>query len=437
MSLLDAFALLPAQLRAILDLDAAAMRMAIRKLHRDVEAALDAAADKCNESAPGETYEALLLERNTLRTTLANATSALESLRAEYAECLKELFATRKDRDEARDNNDKLSAELAKATFECSLAQTDARVMAGHMDRAVRGKNASPPPVADVGLAMRVLHAAPGKLCRPDCKAELDGVIDWLRSFSPSAGATDLRWQHVAVTREPSGREVKVVRGDGTESRDLSAELPASLGGPLWPAATPMAEPAPLTPTGELEAQVARLESRLECIVRHDDQRIATLTHRVDSLESCQARDPGRLSLSIFQLEQRLDKALLKLTERFEVTLRQVDGGEVRAARAHERVCERLTKLESVSHAHASPGEGALPASYLAMHPSQSDKLWTALTELGDRLNKIESMAHAPQPVASPDDVARLNLRITNLENRMDRALHTASERISRLEPGT
>ena len=300
-SLIDAFALLPAQLRTIFDLDAAAMRLAIRKLHADVEAALDKAADKCNEPAPGETYEALLVERNTLRTTLANATGGLDSLRAEYAECLKELFATRKERDAARGEAQHYMAELNECraalhrermeleqltSFRdaCSKECDGLRVeldrslnqlrvafdendklrarIAALTDHKSPGYARQLPPAEQIGLAMRVLHSAPGKLCRLECKAELDGVVDWLRSFGPTASVTASPWEH--------GREVTVSRGDG---KPFEAVSPPT-----------MAEPAPLTPTGELEAlqkQVARLESRLGCYVRHDDRRITSLEERV------------------------------------------------------------------------------------------------------------------------------------------------------------
>jgi hypothetical protein len=297
-NLIDAFALLPAQLRAIFDLDAAAMRLAIRKLHRDVEATLDAAADKCNESAPGETYESLLHDRNQVRTANAGLGKQLDALHqslvvlrgerdaargeaqhymAELNECQDALEKSQTGRDRLRD--ELAASEQARASLgsynsnlrtELDRLLNQLRVAFDENDKlreriAARTDHTGMPPAAHIGLAMRVLHAAPGKLCRLDCKAELDGVIDWLRSFGPA--------------RDP----------------DVHAPWPRLNHADMRPATDgqPMAEPAPLTPTGEL----------------------------------------------------------LKLTERFEDLCRQVDGGDLRAKREHERVCERLTKLESMARA--------------------------------------------------------------------------------------
>jgi predicted nuclease with TOPRIM domain len=288
-NLIDAFALLPAQLRAIFDLDAAAMRLAIRKLHRDVEATLDAAADKCNESAPGETYESLLHDRNQVRTANAGLGKQLDALHqslvvlrgerdaargeaqhymAELNECQDALEKSQTGRDRLRD--ELAASEQARASLgsynsnlrtELDRLLNQLRVAFDENDKlreriAARTDHTGMPPAAHIGLAMRVLHAAPGKLCRPEGKAELDGVVDWLRSFGPA--------------REP----------------DVNAPWPRIKHSDLRPETDgqPMTEPAPLTPTGELEAlqkQVARLESRLECCVRHDERRITNLEERV------------------------------------------------------------------------------------------------------------------------------------------------------------
>ncbi len=237
---IDAFAQLPARLRAIFDLDAAAMRVAIRKLHRDVEAALDAAV----EARVGEPLASAAVDG----VAAAPATANPRPLPARY-----------------------------------TVAQS--------IHRGMRMVNPA---------LWREVYSGTTRLDREQFLVAADHVLDLLRPYTADA-------------RHPASHDC-----------------------------APMTEPAPLTPTGELEAlkaTVELLDARLGSCVRNDDRRISHLDSR-----------------------------------------------------------------------------------FYALH---------------DRLTKLEAVAHAPQPVARADDVAKLTERVAKLESKEEcgsGALLELSERVDSLE---